>query len=78
MTPYGKQTLVDGTEVLFSRGYREIARRHPETGAVKLSEPAKVSLPHDLSGVDWFYDDHTPSAERRETIHSVLEEWGLA
>lgn len=77
MMPYGKQTLDDGTEILFSRGYHEIARRHPETGVVTPSS-GKVCIPADHSGVEWFYTDHTPGQQRRDIIQSVLEEWELA
>ena len=74
--PYGLQLMADGSAVLFSRGYRVLWRRDAE-GNVTKGDSVKVAIPADHHGVEWFYDDHTPRAQREEAAECALAEWGL-
>lgn len=74
--PYGRQTMPDGSAVLFSRGYYAMWRRDA-SGEVSRAAFEKVSVPHDHAGTEYFYTDHTPREERIEAGESALAEWGL-
>jgi hypothetical protein len=75
--PYGTYFCKDGSEVLFSRDYCPLWKKHPSGEVADISPDEKINYEEQK----WFFTDCNIPPNNKQTFEkclSVLDQWGIS